>query len=89
MLIILKLNYRERFLQQTASNKAIREGFNRLTDRIHFREDNKKLLGLKFSEIKELVNYYQVEDKSDIESNYEKINYRIFLTKKKFIIFFL
>ena len=60
--------------QQTASNKAIREGFNRLTDRILLEEDNKKLLGLKFSEIKELVNYYQVEDKSDIESNYEKIS---------------
>ena len=69
--------------QQTASNKAIREGFNRLTDRILLEEDNKKLLGLKFSEIKELVNYYQVEDKSDIESNYEKINYRISFDKEK------
>ena len=69
--------------QQTASNKAIREGFKRLTDRILLEEDNKKLLGLKFSEIKELVNYYQVEDKSDIESNYEKINYRISFDKEK------
>ena len=69
--------------QQTSSNKAIREGFNRLTDRILLEEDNKKLLGLKFSEIKELVNYYQVEDKSDIESNYEKINYRISFDKEK------
>ena len=69
--------------QQTSSNKAIREGFNRLTDRILLEEDNKKLLDLKFSEIKELVNYYQVEDKSDIESNYEKINYRISFDKEK------
>tara|TARA_X000001036_G_scaffold423085_1_gene446662 strand:+ start:934 stop:1980 length:1047 start_codon:yes stop_codon:yes gene_type:complete len=69
--------------QQTSSNKAIREGFNRLTDRILLEEDNKKLSDLKFSEIKELVNYYQVEDKLDVKSNNEKINYKISFDKEK------
>ena len=59
--------------QQASSNKAIREGFNRLVDRILLEDDNKKLSDLKFSEIKELVNYYQVEDKLDIKSNNETI----------------
>ncbi len=69
--------------QQASSNKAIREGFNRLVDRILLEDDNKKLSDLKFSEIKELVNYYQVEDKLDIKSNNEKINYKISFDKEK------
>ena len=79
----IEIELKEKLSQQTSSNKAIKEGFSRLTDRILLQEDNKKLSDLKFSEIKELVNYYQVEDKEDIKSNYEKINYKISFDKEK------
>ena len=42
------------------ANQAIKEGFKNLIEKILLEEDIKKLSELKFSEIKELVTYYQV-----------------------------
>ncbi|MDC0545045.1 hypothetical protein OAO00_00930 [Pelagibacteraceae bacterium] len=64
------------------ANQAIKKGFEELLDKILLKEDNKKLEELKFSEIKELVKYYQVSN-IITSNNIEKINYNISFDKDK------
>ena len=65
------------------ANQAIKEGFKNLIEKILLEEDIKKLSELKFSEIKELVTYYQVSNKKDDSNEIEKINYNISFDKDK------
>jgi hypothetical protein len=65
------------------ANQAIKEGFKNLIQKILLEEDSKKLSELKFSEIKELVTYYQVSNKKNDNNDLEKINYNISFDKDK------
>ena len=65
------------------ANQAIKNGFDKLINKILLKEDLKKIKEISFSEIKELVNYYQVSDKRDEDTNLEKINFNISFDKDK------
>ena len=65
------------------ANQAIKKGFKELISKILIKEDSKKLQELSFSEIKELVAYYQVSKKNNVSYNVEKINFNISFDKEK------
>ena len=65
------------------ANQAIKKGFKQLIEKILLAEDSKKLLELQFSQIKELVIYYQVANIIDDKSNIKRINYNISFDKDK------
>ena len=73
---------------EVLANQAIKKGFNKLINRILLENDIKKLQELKFSEIKELVTYYQISKEEIGEQNIEQIKYNIsfgkFLSKHNF-----
>ena len=52
------------------ANQAIKKGFVKLVNRIILDKDAQKILNLKFSEIRDLILYYQVYDKkNDVNKN--------------------
>ena len=65
------------------SNTAIKKGFNELLNKILLKEDYLKLRQMKLSEIKDLVNYYQMSNKTDNNENLEKIIFNITFDKDK------
>ncbi|MDA8822384.1 DUF2066 domain-containing protein, partial [Candidatus Pelagibacter bacterium] len=65
------------------ANQAIKKGFKELKDKILLKEDTIKLQDLKFSEIKQLVTYYQVSNKKDDRNSVKKISYNISFDKDK------
>ena len=68
---------------EALANKAIQKGFKELIDKILLKEDKNKLKELKYTEIKELVTYYQVSNKIDEINDIEKINFNISFDKNK------
>ncbi len=64
------------------ANRAIKQGFEQLIQRILLDEDSKKIKNLKFPEIKELVSYYQVKDEYDENRENKKI-FNVFFDKDK------
>ena len=68
---------------EALANKAIQKGFKELIDKILLKEDKNKLKELKYTEIKELVTYYQVSNKIDEVNDIEKINFNISFDKNK------
>ena len=68
---------------EVLANQAIKKGFNKLINKILLENDIKKLQELKFSEIKELVTYYQISKKEIGEQNIEQIKYNISFGKLK------
>ena len=71
------------------ANQAIKKGFEKLKNNILIEEDIAKLEVLKFSEIKELVSYYQISEKKDNDMNLEKVNFYISFDKTKYMICFI
>ena len=65
------------------ADQAIKKGFDELINRILLKDDVKTLEQLKFSEIRELVTYYQVLDSTINENNLKKINFNISFDKDK------
>ena len=74
------------------ANKAIKKGFEKLLKKILLSQDIKKLSELKFSNIKELVSYYQIvsDQQNDNKDNVfkdrdqkdkDKVNFNIFFDK--------
>ena len=55
------------------SNRAIREGYIRLIKRVLLDENVEQMLDLQFSEIKELVTYYQIKNDDKDEKSDKKI----------------
>ena len=64
------------------ANKAIKKGFEKLLEKILLNRDIKKISGLEFSNIKELVSYYQITDETQ-NSDIEKVYFNIFFDKDK------
>ena len=65
------------------ADQAIKKGFDELINRILLKDDVKTLEQLKFSEIRELVTYYQVLDTTVNENKLKKINFNISFDKDK------
>ena len=65
------------------TNRAIAKGFERLGEKILLTEDIKKLSILKFSQIKDLVSYYQITTKNDGSEKKDIKIYNIFFDKDK------
>lgn len=65
------------------ANQAIQKGFIKLVNRIILYKDAQKILNLKFSEIRDLVLYYQVYDKKNEENKKETLIYNVFFDKDK------
>ena len=65
------------------ANLAIKKGFEELINKILLQEDIIKLKDLNDSAIKELVTYYQVENKTNDKNGLEKINFNISFDKVK------
>ena len=68
---------------EVLANQAIKKGFKQLINTILLEEDIIKIKELKFSEIKELVAYYQISKKIDDNFTLEKINFNISFDKGK------
>ena len=69
------------------ANKAIKKGFEKLLEKILLNRDIKKISGLEFSNIKELVSYYQIADETQ-NSDIEKVYFNIFFDKDKLHLLF-
>ena len=65
------------------TKRAIAKGFDRLGEKILLTEDIKKLSILKFSQIKDLVSYYQITTKNDGSEKIDTKIYNIFFDKDK------
>ena len=63
------------------ADKAIEKGFDQLIFKILLKEDVKKVSNLSFSNIKDLVQYYNISDNKDKES--DKINFSVTFDKDK------
>ena len=80
----IEIEKKDRVTNDVMANLAIKDGFKKLINKILLAEDIKKLQELKFSQIKELVTYYQVSNKTDSNiQNIEKIIYNISFDKDK------
>ena len=78
----IEIEKRGKASYEALANQAIKKGFNLLIEKILLTEDSKKLIGLKFSQIKELVKYYQVSDKVG-KKDVKKTVYNISFDKDK------
>ena len=58
---------------EVLADRAIKQGFEQLIQRILLDEDTKRIKNLSFPEIKELVSYYQVKDEYDENTENKKI----------------
>ena len=66
---------------ETLANEAIKKGFRELINKILLKKDEIKLNSLQFSEIKDLISYYQIIEGEDEDQN--KIFFNISFDKDK------
>jgi hypothetical protein len=78
----IEIEKKGKISNEALANKAIKKSFKQLIEKILLKKDIEKLKELKFTEIKELVTYYQVSNKIN-NNNVEKINYNISFDKDK------
>ena len=65
------------------TNRAIKSGFDQLIRKILLEDDIKKLSELDFSEIKQLVTFYQISNSVDNNSKEELVNFSVTFDKDK------
>ena len=78
----IQIEKKEKSTNDALANQAIKIGFNQLVEKILLAEDIEKINDLKFTTIKQLVNYYRVS-KDSIEKNKELVNFSIKFDKDK------
>jgi hypothetical protein len=79
----INIEKREKTTNTILANQAIQKGFKELIDKILLEDDRQKLKELKFSQIKELVTYYQVLNITDDSSSVKKMNFNVSFDKEK------
>ena len=79
----VEIEKKDKITNDILANRAIKKGFNQLLKRILLTEDVNKLSDLKFSNIKELVIYYQITNTSNDKKEIEKINYNVTFDKNR------
>ena len=77
----ISLEKKENFSVKNLADEAIKEAFKQLTNKILLTEDIKQVTNLKFSDIKELVKYYNIVKNPEKENN--KINFSVTFDKDK------
>ena len=75
------LEKKDGYSSKQLADKAIKEGFDRLTKRILLDQDNSKITNLTFSNIKELVAYYNIS--KNLEGDKNNISFNITFDKDK------
>ena len=75
------LEKKENTSSKQLANKAIKKGFNQLIERILLKEDFQKVSSISFSEIRDLVMYYNISKNTENEKN--KINFSVTFDKDK------
>ncbi len=78
----IKLEKKDNVSNKDLANQAIKNGFNQLITKILLKEDIDNLSDLSFSSIKQLVNYYRIENISD-QNKTEFVNFSITFDKDK------
>ena len=76
----IEISYKSTSNNEILANQAIKKGFKELIDRLLLQEDKSKLNNLNFSQIKELVSYYQIKEK---EKDLKIKIFNIFFDKDK------
>ena len=79
----VEIEKKDKITNDILANRAIKKGFNQLLKRILLTEDVNRLSDLKFSNIKELVIYYQITNTSKDKKEIEKINYNVTFDKNR------
>ena len=79
----IELEKKDNFTNDQLANLAIKKGFKELTEKILLDDYIKKLSNLSFSEIKELVSYYQVLTAKSDQTEKEFVKFNIFFDKEK------
>ena len=79
----IELQKKGKIINDELSGQAIKKGFKQLMEKILLREEYKKISQLNYSQIKELVSYYQVVNKIEDNNDGSKISYNISFDKDK------
>jgi hypothetical protein len=79
----IEIEKRGKINNNMLANQAIKEGFNQLLEKILLKDDLEKLSDLKFTEIKELVLYYNISNKINKNNNIKKIVFNVLFDKNK------
>ena len=82
MLIILNWK-NEKTTNNLLANRAIKKGFDQLISKILLEEDLSKISNLNFSEINQLVTYYQISNIIDEKENKDFVNFSVTFDKDK------
>ncbi|MDA8676576.1 hypothetical protein N9L63_00640, partial [Candidatus Pelagibacter bacterium] len=78
----IEIEKEDKTTNEILADRAIKKGFKELIDKILLSKDIGKIKSLQFTEIKDLVTYYQVSSKIEGISN-NKIIYNISFNKDK------
>ena len=79
----IEIEKKDKITNKVLADKAIREGFNQLKTKILLKKDIDKLQDLKFSSIKQLVEYYQITNISKEKKKREILNFSVTFDKDK------
>ena len=78
----INLEKKDNISNKALADQAIKKGFDELVSRILINQDLKKISSLRFSDIKQLVSYYQVSSISSAK-NGSAINFSVTFDKDK------
>ena len=79
----IELVKKDKITNTQLAEQAIEKGFKQLMSKILLKDDANKLLDLNFSFIKKLVNYYQINNILEEQSNTELVSFNITFDKDK------
>tara|TARA_B100000989_G_scaffold205426_1_gene155579 strand:- start:36 stop:1079 length:1044 start_codon:yes stop_codon:yes gene_type:complete len=79
----IELIKKDKITNNQLADQAIKKGFKQLMSRILLKEDADKLMDMNFSLIKKLVNYYQISNILDEQSNIELVSFNVTFDKSK------
>ncbi len=79
----IKLEKNEKTTNNLLANRAIKKGFDQLISKILLEEDLSKISNLNFSEINQLVTYYQISNIIDEKENKDFVNFSVTFDKDK------
>ena len=80
----IELEKKDKISNNTLANQAIKTAFDQLIKKILLKEDNKKLSGMDFASIKQLVTYYQISNSSEKKDDKKEfVNFSVTFDKDK------
>ena len=79
----IEVEKNDKITTKAQTDIAIKKGFHELIFKILLKEDRDKLSDLEFSNIKQLVTYYQITDELEEKKSSESVNFNIAFDKSK------